>query len=236
MDEQGLIRALAGERVWNRGPSRGCPDDLELAAYADARLEEPGRQWLESHVADCGHCLAQVGFLRRARAAGEPAGVPAGLLERARRLVRSPPAAAVVRWRWAAAAAAAASVAIAASVALHPSGTGLETAAAPARVRGALTEAAAPPEVLLPREDSKAAPDLELRWTAVDRALFYELKLVTAEGDVVWEDRLETTHARLPSGLALATGARHFFWVRAYLPEGVTLKSRAVGFEVAGRP
>ncbi|HLF55315.1 MAG TPA: zf-HC2 domain-containing protein, partial [Thermoanaerobaculia bacterium] len=41
-------------------PSRHCPDEHRLAAYAERRLPGAERSLLESHLADCGSCLGQV--------------------------------------------------------------------------------------------------------------------------------------------------------------------------------
>jgi Putative zinc-finger len=96
--------------------------------------------------------------------------------------------------------------------------------------------AAAALEVTSPAENATLSPrDLEFRWQAVPGSVYYELSLVTEDGDVVWQDRVEGTFARLPEGVALRTGAKYFVWVHAYLAAGVTLKSAAVPFRVGTR-
>ena len=89
------------------------------------------------------------------------------------------------------------------------------------------------PELVYPREGViLASRDLEFRWRQMPGVLFYEVRLVTAEGDVVWEKRSETTHARLPDSIHLASGGQYFVSVRAYLSRGKTAKSATVGFKV----
>jgi hypothetical protein len=75
----------------------------------------------------------------------------------------------------------------------------------------------------------------EFRWQAVPGSIYYELSLVTENGDVVWQGRVEGTRAPLPSSVTLQPGAGYFVWVRAYLAGGVTLKSAAVPFRVGTR-
>jgi hypothetical protein len=85
--------------------------------------------------------------------------------------------------------------------------------------------------LVFPQEGSVIPSDgLEFSWQEVEGSLFYEIRLVTADGSLMWEQRLEATQAWLPADLRLAAGQKYFVWVRAYLPEGKTLKSSTVGF------
>lgn len=77
-----------------------------------------------------------------------------------------------------------------------------------------------------------AVRDLEFRWKRVPRALYYDIRVVTQEGELIWEGRVEGTHARLPSSASLKAGEEFFVRVRAYLPEGKTITSHVVGFKV----
>lgn len=83
------------------------------------------------------------------------------------------------------------------------------------------------PHATLPR------PQVEFRWQTVAGALDYEVRLVTAEGDLVWEQRTEANSVKLPAGVSLVAGQKYFVWVRANLGEGKTSQSRAVAFTVA---
>ncbi len=256
MDEKHLARALAidkksaGRRTWR------CLDDFELAAYADAGLDEAGRRRVETHLADCDFCLDQAAFLVRAREAELPATVPESLLARARELVSSQERVQrIPTLRWGLAAGVAASFALAAGLWLgQPDGVVpppvtsapplIETVHPPPVPEARPTSVPAPtvrnralpaslPDLLFPQEGS-AIPleELEFRWREVERSLFYEIRLVTADGSLVWEGRVETTRVRLPADLRLAAGQKYFVWVRAYLREGKTLKSSTVGFTV----
>jgi hypothetical protein len=89
------------------------------------------------------------------------------------------------------------------------------------------------PDLLFPQEGSGIAPEeLKFSWQAVEQSVFYEIRLVTADGSLMWEKRLEATSVRLPADVRVADGRKYFVWVRAYLPEGKTLKSSTVGFTV----
>jgi hypothetical protein len=85
--------------------------------------------------------------------------------------------------------------------------------------------------LLYPREGT-AVPlsDVEFRWEDVPGALYYDIRVVTEDGDVIWEGRAEDTEARLPPDVRLTGGQRFFVRVRAWLSEGKTVTSRVVGF------
>ena len=90
------------------------------------------------------------------------------------------------------------------------------------------------PELLFLQEGSVIAREtVEFSWKEAERSLFYEVSIVTSEGDRVWEGRFEETYAQLPADVRLIAGRKYFVWIRAYLPEGKTVKSSTVGFEVS---
>lgn len=74
--------------------------------------------------------------------------------------------------------------------------------------------------------------DLDFRWQAIAGAAYYEIHIVTEDGTVVWQHRVESTSSRLGGGASLQAGARYFVWVRAYLSGGGTVRSEAVSFRV----
>jgi hypothetical protein len=88
--------------------------------------------------------------------------------------------------------------------------------------------------LLFPREGTIVSREsFDFRWTEVRGSLFYEIRLMTAEGDLVWEGRIEGTQTRVPANVQLVPGGKYFVSVRAYLPEGKTLPAAVVGFRVA---
>jgi hypothetical protein len=87
-------------------------------------------------------------------------------------------------------------------------------------------------QLLFPREGSVIPRrEVEFRWKPVRGSQSYEVRLVTAEGNVIWEGRVEGTRARIPRTVELVPGQEYFVFVRAYLPAGKTLKSPAVRFK-----
>lgn len=207
-----------------------CPEAIEIAAFVDGGLGAEEIRDTRTHVAGCDFCLARVGFLTRLKDTEIPE-LPSDLLARVRDLSKQGRTSTFSReWRWAAAAAL---VLLVFSV-----GQWRETESpdeAPSAVRNSV-ELLQPPEILWPREGALIAPDqLELRWTEVPNAIFYEIQLVTADGDRVWDGRVETERQQIPSDLQITAGQQLFVWVRAHLREGKTLQSGIVGFHLGSR-
>ena len=78
-----------------------CANEVQLAALVDGRLEQKSRARLESHLADCESCLAQLSFLIRESEATMGAGVPQHLLTKAKKLVVDRKRGFSLDWRWA---------------------------------------------------------------------------------------------------------------------------------------
>jgi hypothetical protein len=256
MNEQDLLRLLRARKSGQGQRSWRCPDEADLAAYVDARLADRAQRRLEAHLADCVFCLDRVVFLLRREVSPEPE-VPPGLLARARDLgADGKEARWWAEWRWRTAAAAAACVVLGVFIWLRqPSPPSVPFAGSPTPSVGVSPPAApaatavpsAPPRVvrngrrasvalrlLFPREGAIVPREgSDFRWTEVRGCLFYEIRLMTGEGDLVWEARVEATQTRIPANVQLAPGGKYFVSVRAYLPEGKTLPAGVVGFLVA---
>ena len=84
-------------------------------------------------------------------------------------------------------------------------------------------------------ESTIPGKDLQFQWKTVDGALDYEVRVLTAEGDLVWELKTEGNSVKLPSDVRMETGHRYYLLLRADLPQGKTVESRAIGFSVAGQ-
>lgn len=97
------------------------------------------------------------------------------------------------------------------------------------------TPAPAAIALLSPREDATVPPLTPFRWQAAPGALYYEIQVLTDEGSVVWQDRTESTSARMPDDRPLQAGARYYVKIRACLSDGGQVGSEAVAFIVGGR-
>jgi hypothetical protein len=92
---------------------------------------------------------------------------------------------------------------------------------------------AAAPDVLYPRQGGVVSPTgIEFRWKRVPTALSYDIRLVTEDGNVVWEGRTEDSRVNLPSSVHATAGESYYVRVCANLPEGKTVTAKVVGFTV----
>jgi hypothetical protein len=231
-------RSKAGGRRW------GCPGEAEIAAYADHAITGRERDKIEAHLADCEFCLSQVAFLVRMEKGELPAAVAGPLLSRAQDLVGARTRVTLIPV-WGRVAAATACLAVVVTVSVRywhfrspssganapPSSVGMPSGGA-GEVRGAAETA--PLTVVFPAPASVVARKaLQFRWKTVDGALDYDVRLLTAEGDQVWDQKTEGNSIQLPSDIRVQTGHRYYLLIRADLPEGKTVDSRAVAFSVA---
>jgi hypothetical protein len=232
-----------------------CLDEEELAAYVEQRVAGREQERVESHLAACRDCRDQVGFLTRAEEEQALAPVPAGWLAGARGLDRPGAKGWMWTWSWGAAATAVACLLVAGALWLRPqpetapSVSGARPTPSPQVVAQAETKplppaqpapmvrnqarAAAAPEVIFPKPHAIVAREgLAFRWKEVKGALSYEVRLVNAEGDVLWEQRVQGQSTKPTPTLALQPGETCFLWVGAYLPDGRTVRSKAIPFTI----
>ena len=253
-----------------------CPDENELAAYAEQQLESAQRSSVEGHLVQCELCRQQVAFLTESAGWVEPEAVPPALLAQARTLVPSANQSVALNWRWTAAAVAA-TLLLVAGIAIvfqfwqssksnqqplvvqtyNAAATPVESTSpsespvplttptknnlapvpakpksskSPSAVRNSGTAAAAP-NVLSPREGGVvSARELMVSWSAVPNARFYEVSVVSAAGDSIYQAKSDGTELRLPRDTKLEQGAKYFVWVNAMLDEGRSAKSSVISF------
>ena len=208
----------------------GCPADQTLAAFVDGLLPDTNRAAAVQHVDGCAVCLERVATL--AALTDAPAlPVPSALVEAATRRPKS--------WiqQLVPYGAVAAGVLVAVSLwprpepAEPPAATPL--AATPAT--GVRTSAAGTATLIVetPRDDQRLAPGFEVRWRGPSSAIFYEVQLTTADGDLLWSAHVEPaiSHAQVPT--VLSDTQPSYLWVTAHLPEGRRLPSNVI--RVRGR-
>jgi len=210
-------------------PTRRCPDEIRLAAFVDGGLEPRDRARVERHLIGCDHCLGQVSALVRLQDADLPE-VDPELLRRARAI---PPTRTrshwIPAWGWAACGVTAC-LAISVTLWIRPPQPAQKDTVRTSYARGSALE------LVLPREGAVLKRNaIEFQWTTVDRALFYEVRVLTADGDLMWQTRAEGPQTRPPADAAFRTGEHYVVFVSAWLPEGKAEKSSAVGFRVADR-
>ena len=231
LDENELKSLLQSPRP--RPEKRGwrCPDETALAAYVDGGVASSERRRIEGHLAGCAFCLGQVTFLSGLQET-QPEKVPAQLLSQAEGLVKTRPRRFFPGLHWGLAPAAAALVALISLGGYELYRSSSPPPPPPPAVRSAPL-ATDLPAILFPEEGQVVVgPELEIRWQEVPRSLFYDVRVLSAAGDRVWEARVESTRAQLPVEIRLATGEGYFVSVRAHLAEGRTRRSPVVGFEV----
>lgn len=225
-----------------------CPDEHQLAAYVDQQLVGAERGRVESHLVKCDSCLQRVGFLIK-HSQVSTASVPVSLIRRAQGLRTAADAKALFVWKWASVAAGIAVIAIGmlvwrearpnteehsmilATVQAPPAPVIPDhaTSAAETAVRSA-SPAGSRPVVLSPQPGAMVhGSDFTIRWEPVPNSAAYEVRIVTADGDLVWRKRVQGNSVSLPKK-TLRPGLKYFVWVRAWLADGKSQQSQAIGF------
>jgi len=234
-------------RIFPRTHRFHCPDEHQLAAYVDQELIGAERERVESHLARCDSCLQQVVFLIKSQV---PRGsAPLSLVQRAKRLWAAAPENAPFKWKWVSVAAASAVMAIGLAVwrearpNIRAHSTIIATAQQPLaptvrenaqpNVDNAVRSVHAPdsqPIVLSPQAGATVHDsDFMIRWKAIPNAATYEVRIVSADGDLIWRKRVHQNSVNPPKQ-TLRPGLKYFVWVRAWLANGKTQQSAAVGF------
>jgi len=225
-----------------------CPSPEILAAYIDGALDDAARCHTESHLADCAGCrslIADVVTMQRLEATA----LPLGLKQRA--IASTAPSRTVRRWLLIPVTAAGVTFVVIASFLLRgprneigpisrspvaPVVAKSETPLPPGQAAPNIVRRGAPleslPTLISPRDGSVTGLNkLVLKWKPVARARYYEINVVTSEGDPVWQGQSNKTNANLSSSAVLKAGT-YFVWITAYLPDGRLQKSAPVSFVV----
>ncbi|HEU4517560.1 MAG TPA: zf-HC2 domain-containing protein [Steroidobacteraceae bacterium] len=216
----------ASSQTWEWAPA--CPDEHQIAAYADATIPESARENVELHLADCERCTLLVGTLSRLEieSTDRP---PTEVLAQAERLVRLKTG----RWtRYLPHLAAAAVLVLAVGVFF---GQRDQTTVRTEDNFRTTRSMAAPPrmEVLVPSAGAGVhATDFEVRWTGIPDTRYYLVRIVTGSGALVTEQRVTDTHWKPGSGVELQAGQDYYVRVEAYPSVGASTGSVHVPFTV----
>lgn len=200
-----------------------CPDPMQLATALDGQLEPSQREFFDLHVSSCSHCVARLGQLARLKALDADATVPDTTMARARRLVgrRVPLRAA----GWAAAAMVVLAVVLTAPElddAVDPS----LNQAPPARQARNIDPDGMRPRVLAPDEGARLSWDgARFKWTEVPGSLHYDIRVVSDDGAMLWQERVQGTEWRAVEALSLVPGQEYYFRVDAYLTQAKRVSS-----------
>jgi hypothetical protein len=241
MDQQKITELLQQQHTEMAERTPFCPNDHEIAAYFDHKPHHPDGELPEHHLANCGYCLARVAVLARLYKNADDEEIPETLLAKADRVGHQPRP----RLHHAPAWAAAAVVIITlftitgrgptvipdADIQLPTTNLAVEDA----RQTRNINRNELAPTILAPVKGASVRPeDLTIRWSSVPGSLYYDIRLVNAEGFMIWQDRVEGTQSNLPSHLELLSGDQYFVRVDAYLAEAKSISSHHVQFTIKG--
>jgi hypothetical protein len=71
--------------------------------------------------------------------------------------------------------------------------------------------------VLSPRPGANVHANFTVSWSSVPDARAYEVRIIKADGDLLWHKRVTGTSVQAPP---LRTGEKYFLTVRAFMPDG----------------
>ena len=243
MDDHSNTRLLTLQSAGPAERTAFCPEDQLIAEYYDGVLSAAERDSLEQHLVDCSFCLARLGMLQRLEFDPVVPRIPEDVLATAKALHHDK----VRRPKWAPAWAAAAVLAIAFGVMYQfypvrgigqdalPRTHTVEPSSSLRDTRNIDTVAMGP-RFLSPGDGVSISPaDSVFTWTAVPSSRYYQVRIVSDSGDLLWQERVEATEWELPAGLQLTQGVDYFVRVDAHLTDAKTLQSDYLMFRLGER-
>jgi hypothetical protein len=249
-----MVEPSKFEKIWERRPRRrwSCPDEETISAYIDRTLDDNRSKRVVSHLVDCTYCRELVATTVKLQRVEDLPEVPAGLMRRA--LAAGETQSRRWVWRWAPVSSAAAALVCAGLiVAVWRAPQELVIHKRPAPTAPAIMKFEGPkageapqsgrerkpssyetePTMITPQQGQLVSRShLKFRWNAVPNAAYYQVRLVTAEGDLVWEGSSGTRELGVPDSLVL-NGGKYFVLVSAAMNNGRMHKASPVEFQVA---
>ncbi len=253
MDKHAIIDGLrdAFRSSTDPEPQRGahCLAPEALAAFLDGSSSRREHGAREAHLADCAFCLHQLAQICRSREDEGVTNIHPELLQQAEALgvkeagEQQPGIRRVRRLlltgRFPALAALAATVVLATGIVWMNFRAGNPASPEPEEfqtTRFAQTSAINP-RVLAPTAGSLIVPAEQVfRWTEVPGSLFYDVRLLDPDGEVLLRERVKTTRWLIPDKLHLKAGGEYYVRVDAYLDDEQFLSSEHVVFGVRSDP
>lgn len=220
-----------------------CPEDALIAAYFEGALEEPQRGRLRNHLVECRFCRARLGNLARSTSVRDDPPVPAQVLARAKQMGRQA-APRQRNWRapaWAAAAVLVLSLSLVFSGQWRNAPVNATTqpviSASGEETRDLRSLGRIPSEIRMiePMPGATLMPGTVVRWVGVPGIDRYDLFILSANGDVVWAERLNAAYWSPRGAQGLVSGDRYYLRVEATLRDGTTVSSRHMDFRFAER-
>jgi hypothetical protein len=90
-------------------------------------------------------------------------------------------------------------------------------------------------QMIEPTPGATLMPGTAVRWVGVPGIDHYDLFILSANGDVVWAERLNAAYWSPRSAQGFVSGDRYYLRVEATLRDGTTVSSRHMGFRFAER-
>ncbi len=217
-----------------------CPDELQVAGYVDGGLDDTEREQFEQHLADCERCLDLVTMLSQEREADPVEPVSDALLARARRLGSQEK---TRKWQWRAPHwavpqwATAAVLMLAIPLVLFMGREPDRGVVGQGRPESSFTRAFdaddAEIQVLAPQAGASVDPRRStFQWEAIPGTPYYDVRIVTDDGAVVIQQRVNGNEWSPPAELALVPGAEYYLHVDAYPSGDKAVSSDHVPFRV----
>jgi hypothetical protein len=243
-----LITGIKQFMKWDR-----CPTEQKLAEYADQQAIGSERHGIERHLAHCDRCLRQVGFLVR-QVSHPTEAVPEELFPKAVAVAKQCSGKTNFSLQWITVTATGVAAVLAAVLLIPwpnqptPSRVNHPEPAQPAAIQSTepqvpKTEADAPilrgdnqtdATILFPHSGEVVDTyGLTVRWQSAARVLFYEVQVLSDDGDIVWETHCHSTSIRLPLRVHLVKGKAYYVRLRIHAADGSVVQSKLVDF-VAG--
>ncbi len=235
--DQSVLTLLQGVDPGKRTPF--CPDDQQLAEYFQGDLDFPESLVLQRHFVDCRYCRALVGVIERSRLDQATTRVPEDLIAQAKQLRGARPGRRIRKaTAWAAAAAIVAGMF--AMVQFGPNSIpggdrySDDVLDAPDAMRSlrSVEPLERALQVRAPLDEARIPPGSLIEWDEVPGRLFYDISVLSDEGDVLAAIRTEGTSWTLDRALPLQSGSTYFVRIAARLPDGRSVSSRHIRFQV----
>ena len=229
------------------GQTGFCPEDQDIAEYFDGSITDEKRGPLHRHVANCRYCQSRLGLISRLQTDSSETEVAGSLLAKAKQMAgeqgrrRWNHAQARTAARWASAAMIILAIGFltrqAQEPTLVPLGGPNDQTTWEFRETRSIDYSAVSPAIEVPADQFKIEPgNGAFNWTPVPGSLYYQLQIVSDEGDLVARARIVGTSWKLPPDLELVPGAEYFVRVEAQLDEYTNLKSDFVPFTIGKAP